>query len=329
MSLEADTTRWTVFTGLGAMGMLIAALAQGQRGRPEGPPPGREPRAHTARQSDGRLELAKSSERPPGTNDVSITVEGAYRVIRSNGIPEHATGPFPGPGNPNPIARQDYELRIAADPKVADESTPLGMHDFGIAVNGVPFDPGAAEWYLGERGSIWQYEPLSGALRMGLDESHAHVQPTGAYHYHGLPTHLLEGIDLDPAAHSPLVGWAADGFPIYALYGHAVGTDPESPVRALRSSYRLKEGKRPSGDGEPGGTYDGTFLADYEYVAGHGDLDECNGRTTVTPEFPDGTYAYFLTETWPVIPRHYRGAPSEDFLRGPRRGPGGGPPRRR
>ena len=53
------------------------------------------------------------------------------------------------------------------------------MQDFGIAVNGVPFDPGAAEFYLGDRQSGWQYEALSGAVPLGIDENYAHVQPTG------------------------------------------------------------------------------------------------------------------------------------------------------
>lgn len=128
--------------------------------------------------------------------------------------------------------------------------------------------------------------------------SHAHVQPTGAYHYHG--------------------------FPIYALNGYSDAGDSKLKIKAMKSSYRLKVGRRPSGQGQPGGEYDGAFVADFEYVKGYGDLDESNGRFTSTPAFPDGTYAYFLTETWPVIPRSYRGTPSQDFMR--RGGPPGGPP---
>ena len=82
---------------------------------------------------------------------------------------------------------------------------------------------------------------------------------------------------------------------------------PVGVVSELTSSYQLKEGARPNGADGPGGTYDGTFVQDYEYVAGSGDLDECNGRITVTPDFPDGTYAYFLTDDWPVIPRCVKG----------------------
>jgi len=52
----------------------------------------------------------------------------------------------------------------------------------------------------------------------------------------------------------------------------------------------------------------GTFLQDFEYVAGLGDLDECNGRTGVTPEFPKGIYHYFATETFPYLQRCVKGS---------------------
>jgi len=243
-------------------------------------------------------------------NRVIIEVQGEQRVIRSNGIPNHNTGTFPNSGNPNRISEQDHQYKIPANPKIADEPTPL-QGEFGVAVNGVPFDPGAGEFYDGEPG--WQYEPLSGAIALGIDVSHAHVQPNGKYHYHGLPTGLLDSIELTSSKHSPLVGWAADGFPIYAVYGYEDPLDPKSEIQPLKSSYQLKKGQRPGGNA-PTGRYDGTFVRDYEYVAGSGDLDACNGRTTITPEFPDGTYAYFLTEQWPVIPRIWKGNPSQDFL---------------
>ena len=288
---------------------------------PGGPPP---MRRHTTTKSTGKPKLIPDTRRSPGRNKVSITIEGEFRVIHSNGIPAHPTGSFPNRGNPNRIAAQDYLFRIPAKPKSADKITPLRMQDFGIALNGVPFDPGAAEFYLGNRHGGWQYEALSGAVPLGIDRSHAHVQPTGAYHYHGLPTHLLSALKLDKAAHSPLVGWAADGFPIYAVYGYSDAKSPVAGLKALSSSFRLKSGNRPGGKNQPGGIYDGTFVADYEFSRGHGDLDECNGRFGITPEFPDGTYAYFLSEEWPVIPRAFRGTPSRDFER---RRPQGGPPR--
>lgn len=188
------------------------------------------------------------------------------------------------------------------------------------------FDPGAAEFFRGQRGTQWQYEPRSGSIALGIDVSHAHVQPTGAYHYHGLPTELLSAVKLEANTHSPIIGWAADGFPIYAVYGFADPQESNSSITKMTSSYRLIDGNRPGGD-EPDGKYDGTFVGDYEYVAGAGTLDECNGRFGVTPDFPDGTYAYFLTEDWPVIPRNFRGTPAKSFERhGP---PSGGPRARR
>lgn len=289
------------------------------------------PRLHRVTQK-GELKIRPATSTPSVPNQVTIEIVGYDRVIKSNGIPNHQTGQFPNSGNPNPITPQSHEYRVPAQPKIADRVTP--MHgEFGVAINGVPFDPGAGEFYDGEPG--WQYEPLSGAIDLGIDLSHAHVQPTGKYHYHGLPTGLIDSVQVQAGAHSPLIGWAADGFPIYAVYGFSDPKDAKSAIQKLTSSYQLKHGERPGGDAPPG-KYDGTFVRDYEFVAGSGDLDECNGRVTVTPEFPEGSYAYFLTENWPVVPRMYRGTPSADFRHGPGgpmtsadgRGPGRrGPPR--
>jgi len=289
----------------------------------QGPPPARR---HTVIESPGKPSLEPATVPPHVRSRVSITVEGDRRVVRANGIPDHDTGQFPNRGNPNTIRQQTYMFDMPAQPRLAGHITKLGMYDFGIAVDGVPFDPGAAEWYKGVRGSKWQYAPLSGAVNLGLDSNYAHVQPTGAYHYHGLPTDLLRELKLRPTAHSPLVGWAADGFPIYAVFGYSNPKDARSPIDAMRSSYRVKSGRRPSGGNNPGGVYDGTFVADYAYVPGLGDLDECNGRITVTPEFPRGTYAYFLSESWPVVPRCYKGTPSKSFDRRPQPAMFGRPP---
>lgn len=270
------------------------------------------PRVHSIIER-GVLRPIPATSTPEVESEVTIELVGDERIIKSNGIPNHKTGRFPNRGNPNRISEQSHEYRVPANPKVAGRISP--MHgEFGVAVNGVPFDPGAGEFYDGETG--WQYEPLSGAISLGIDMSHAHVQPTGKYHYHGLPTGLLDAVEVQEGEHSPLIGWAADGFPIYVVYGYSEPKDAASEVQELTSSYRLKPGERPGGDA-PSGEYDGTFVRDYEYVAGSGELDECNGRHCVTPEFPDGTYAYFMTEAWPVVPRNYRGTPSTDFRHDP------------
>ncbi len=269
------------------------------------------------------------------TNRVSITIEGESRVIRANGLPDHEMGKFPNAHNPNSASAQNYNFRVPVHPRAAAQPTPVGMQNFGIAINGVVFDPAAAEWWNRDRNSGWQYEPMTGHLNLGVDQDNAHVQPNGAYHYHGIPTGLLAKVK-GAKEHMLLVGWAADGFPIYAPWGYSDPKDAKSPLKPIKSSYRLKQGTRPSG---PGGNYDGTFVADFEYVTGAGELDECNGRFGVTPEFPEGTYHYFLTADFPFIPRFYKGTPDSSFVRrGPPGGPGnsrggqgglGGPPGRR
>ncbi|MCC9606486.1 YHYH protein [Blastopirellula sp. JC732] len=313
--------------------MLVAGLALAQFGP--------QMRRHMANQMR-QLQLVPATQQPPQQSRVQIEFVGNSRVITANGMPEHKVGQFPNRGNPNPITEQRYVYRVPAQPMAAVRTTPLGMQNFGICLNGVPFDPGAAEWYQGNPNGGWQYEALSGAVPLGIDANHAHVQPTGAYHYHGLPSGFLKDLNVNRSSHSPIIGWAADGFPIYALYGYKDPKDASSEIVELDSSYQLKTGTRPGGSRGPGGTYDGTFLADYQFVSDKGDLDECNGRFCVTPDFPEGTYAYFLTQHWPVIPRAYRGTPSSDFARGPGRnqngrgengppgrGPGGFPPPRR
>lgn len=270
-------------------------------------------RAHNVTQSNGRINYNNSTESVADTPEVQIHVDQKYRYIKANGLPSHKVGSFPGPGNPNAITKQSYNFKIPKNPRKTGRIIKGGLPlDFGVALNGVPFDPGAAEYFQGNRQTGWQYEALSGAVPLGIDENHAHVQPTGAYHYHGLPKDLLDSLGVRKGKASPLVGWAADGFPIYALYG--------VKGKQLRSSYKLKSGRRPS-DG-PGGTYDGTFVQDYEFIPEHGDLDECNGMTVSNSLFPKGTYAYFLTDTFPVIPRCFKGNPDESFRKS-----GGGPGR--
>ena len=264
------------------------------------------------------LESAISSPAYAFSGHVSITLQGQYRVIRSNGLPDHQTGAFPNEGNPNTISEQHYEYRVPKDPKRTGQTVPLGMNAFGVAINGVPFDPGAAEWYDGNPRSGWQYEAMYLGARLGIDQNNAHVQPNGAYHYHGIPTGLMQ--KLASYGKPILIGYAADGFPIYGPFGYKNPQDKNSGLKKLKSSYRLKSGSRPSSPG-PGGRYDGAFTEDYEYAKSSGDLDDSNGRFAVTPEYPQGIYQYVVTDQFPYIPRSYKGSPDESFQK---RRPGGG-----
>jgi hypothetical protein len=163
-----------------------------------------------------------------------------------------------------------------------------------------------------------------------MDNSPGHVQPDGAYHYHGLPDLFLQKRGGD-GTRMTLIGYAADGFPIYGPSAPSEPRQLTSPLRVMKSSYRVKSGVRPSG---PSGSYTGEYTADFEYVPGLGDLDECNGREGVTPEYPQGTYYYVLTKEFPHISRFWRGTPDQSFFKkrrpGGPRGPGGpgGPERR-
>ena len=279
--------------------------------------PGRPPmRKHTTNQS-GEWKPVPATESPRMESLHEIKPGAKSISVNANGIPEHKVGRFPNRSNPHTIGEQRYNFKIPANQKPSQNSTPLHNESgrgppntpFGIAVNGVLFDPGTAEFYKGDRNADWNYEALSGSVLLGLDANHAHVQHNGSYHYHGLPTGLMKKLGVQEKKHSPLIGYAMDGFPVYVLYGFKDPKDPKSGISKMKSSFRLKKGTRPSGLKGPGGKYDGTFSKDYEYVKGMGDLDECNGRFTVTKEYPSGTYAYFLTENWPVIPRYFRAEP--------------------
>ena len=262
------------------------------------------------------------------SNRLSVKIEGEYRLISANGLPDHQPGQFPNRGNPNSIAAQSYNFRVPLHPRAAAQPVPFTLGLFGVAANGVVFDPGANEWWNGDRNSGWQYEPMSGSMKLGIDQNNAHVQPNGAYHYHGVPLGMIARV---PAARERmmLLGWAADGYPIYAPWAYADPKSTNGAVKPVKSSYRLKTGTRPSG---PGGDFNGEFVGDFEYAAGAGDLDECNGKMVVTPEYPEGSYAYFITLQFPFIPRMFHGVADPSFQRrapppGGRRGPGrGGPP---
>jgi hypothetical protein len=280
-------------------------------------------------------DVADDARAPAARSSVTIETRDGYRHITSNGLPDHAPGQFPNRHNPNAIAAQRYAFRVPLEPKPADAPRELARGTvFGVALNGVVFDPGTAEFWRDDPSLGWRMEAIGGPRDLGLDRHHAHVQPQGAYHYHAIPTGLVERVSGKNPRQPVLIGWAADGFPIYSPLSYSDANDPKSKLKVLRSSYRLKTGERPPPPDAPGGRHDGAYTRDWEYVAGSGDLDECNGRVGVTPEFPNGTYYYVITDAFPFVPRLFRGEPDPSFTlrrpppRGrPGAGPGGGPGR--
>ena len=153
--------------------------------------------------------------------------------------------------------------------------------------------------------------------------------------------------------HSPILGWLQDGYPLYGPYGYADPANPHNGVRRVVSGYVLRDGRWGADNLAVTGRTNlplwaarerncapqlgpafqgpavsaryplGHYIEDYAYRGDLGqiqgrdfDLDELNGRWCVTPEFPQGTYAYFTTidaQGAPVYPynmgRKYHGIP--------------------
>lgn len=246
----------------------------------------------------------------PYKNQVSISVRGADRIIQSNGVPSTQSRAIPNSGKRHKIQPQAYRIAPPTVPTMREAPLPANGKIFGFALDGVPFKTSPETFFKNPNDRKWKFSPLSAEETQNLDVNTGHVSKDGAYYYVGVPRKLLRKRGLRPSAHSPLIGWSLDGFPIYALYGYATPSNHRSGLKYLRSSYRLKKGNRPALFSGPGGAHDGTLARDFEFVANRGDLDECNGRFTVTPEFPRGTYAYFLTDDWPTIPRCFKAPPA-------------------
>lgn len=249
---------------------------------------------------------------------LTISVEGETCVFTSNSIPNHDFGDG-GSRFATPAAEVETVFEIPTNPVFAATPTPITLeYDNAIFLNGVKLDLLAAACYgvgnepLGQEfiGCFssdvpWRYDPMFPGGRFGTDSHNAHTQPNGAYHYHGNPIALFD--ESDPSGPSPVIGFAADGFPIYGPFiadGNA--------LRKVESGYVLKEGSRVSQSGEgafPGGAFDGTYRDDYEF-AGVGDLDECNGMTR------DGVYGYYVTDSFPWVLNCFKGTPDPSFRKG-------------
>lgn len=306
--------------------------------------------------------------------------------INANGLASHTMGPwFTSNGGLFgfwPLAR-DYQVRITRSPAAATTKTrhPGGM--IGMMVNGVAiFDLGDAFSFaqtanspsvtgsdqMGVNGNGWWSRDALAVEVVTFDPGFAH-QPgnSGQYHYHAHPKALRYQLGDNMQAtynattntftyteaisnlhHSPILGWAYDGYPIYGPYGYSSAMNAVSQVSRMRTGFVLRNGQNgtqdlrvtgrvtmpkwaaavfgitnsgntnpvtlPATQYGPTTTYQTTgpvntttyslgrycgdydFLGDLGQVQGAGfDLDTYNGRQCVTPEFPGGTYAYFVT----------------------------------
>ncbi len=102
--------------------------------------------------------------------------------------------------------------------------------------------------------------------------------------------------------HSPIVGFAYDGNPIYGAFGYENPLDSSSSIVRMTSSYSLNGTRK---EGPSLSKYPlGSFNNDYTYTHKSGTLDQNNGRFCITPDFPQGTYAYFITIDSNQVPQY-------------------------
>lgn len=277
-------------------------------------------------------------------NCQKVEYSADFVYVTATGIPAYPTGPFLD-GNPSQATNQSLLVKIPLDPQ-PNTGTPIATNggNIGVFINGVAlFDfrdgvgwnsttnalcggPGNPPCPGGPMASTdWSRDAIP-AEQPGFDCSKGHPA-NGNYHHHQNPSAFKLDLDvlsticnlydadglymIDSSQHSPLIGFAYDGFPIYGAYGYQ-DTSGTGGITRIKSGYQLRnitvreewaDGTNVD-DGPPvSTTYPiGYFREDYEFIsqAGQEYLDEHNGRFCVTPEYPDGIYAYFATvdENW-------------------------------
>ena len=203
------------------------------------------------------------------------------------------------------------------DQRNGRSATPLGA--IGMSANGVPFfNPSAGPGGNPPSGFSWVAGGDAPFVNFGEDSCGGHPQEQGMYHYHD-PDFLdcwksnstmaayndyygstqYNGNNIrHPDGHSKMIGIAFDGFPVYGPYAYDSPWNSLSGTRVMTSSYSVRATEAP-GRPDYGNDQDnppaGTLMEDWEYVEATGDLDSFNGRFCVTPEYANGTYAYFVT----------------------------------
>lgn len=274
-------------------------------------------------------------------NVQTVQYSDNWVYVTTNGIPTYVTGPFLD-GNPSVATDQNAIFKFPLFPtENTGTSTATNGGNIGVFINGVAlFDyRDGVSWKAstsslaggpipgGPGDGIWNRDAIV-AERGGFDCAKGHPA-MGNYHHHQNPSafnldltvisdvcdlYLADGLYvIDAAQHSPLLGFAYDGFPIYGAYGY-LNADGTGGVTRMKSSYVLRnitvrsfyaDGTDVANGPDVSATYPlGLFREDYEYVpttASTPDyLDEHNGRFCVTPEYPDGIYCYFATvnEGW-------------------------------
>lgn len=264
-------------------------------------------------------------------NVQTVQYNTTYSYVSATGIPAYITGPFQD-GNPSLATAQNKIFRFPLTP-IQNTGTPTATTggNIGVFINGVAlFDYRDGVAWNNSTSSLcggpgnppcpggmgttqaWNRDAIP-AERAGFDCAKAHPA-MGNYHHHQNPSafnldlqvlstvcdaYPSDGLYvINPSVHSPLLGFAYDGFPIYGAYAYT-NVDGTGAIARMKSSYQLRTNTTRVNGPAVGGTYfNGYFREDYEYVAHPNDptyLDVHNGRFCITPEYPSGIYCYFTT----------------------------------
>ncbi len=147
-----------------------------------------------------------------GIDNLRVRHDERCLIVESQGVPNHPTAVFPNSRNPNSIRVQNFTFRFPLEPKRADEITRVPMGPIGMAINGVVFfNPFEMEGM----------NAVEGYSEVWLDSCCGHPQQTGVYHYHKYPACVKSPFADDAKRHSPILGFAFDGFPLYGPYESA------------------------------------------------------------------------------------------------------------
>jgi hypothetical protein len=243
---------------------------------------------------------------PSGTpflTDVeAVYYDNSYVYVKTSGVPSYYS--FNNP-NINDASNGNFKWKITRTPQPASNPpSALGGGQYGVFIDGDPiFNAEDARSY--QNAGIWHQLAFYFEYA-DFDNSWGHSTPTNVYHHHVINLALIDTSVKN--AHSPLLGYIFDGNPIYGPFGYSDPNDTNSGVTRMTPSYQL--GTNPNrqtyadgtalqpsqyGPAFTGQTVRGCYREDYIYVAGSGTLDAHNGRFCKTPEYPNGTYAYFCT----------------------------------
>jgi hypothetical protein len=248
---------------------------------------------------------------------VDVEVFDTYCNLSSDNIPNHDFNDSSANFRTN-VAEIDRVFSVKRDPQMAAEISQINAQAWdAVMLNGVVVDVKSAGCYKPSEpradadgnteagcgpNDEWMLIPLEYSTKFGADIHNAHVQPDGTYHYHGNPNAMFD--DSPSGDGSPVIGFAADGFPIYGSY---ILDEQTGNYRKALSGYTVKQGSRGERtDTNPGGDYTGLYEEDWEWTDS-GDLDECNGM-----EFK-GEYGYYITDSYPYIINCFKGEPDSSF----------------